>query len=147
MSEFVKGLFVTTVGLWAGAGIFFSMVTLPTLFLNLETSAAGQTAALLFPGYYAFGLGVGSLLLIAVLLLLRSGTRAWYAVVFAVALALSCQAYAASSVRPRMSELRGDPGGIGEFQRLHRLSVRLNAVVLVVTVTLLGASARLIKTR
>ena len=57
---------MTAAGLWAGAGIFFSLVTLPTLFMNMDTSDAGRTAALLFPGYYAFGLAAGAMLLVAV---------------------------------------------------------------------------------
>lgn len=143
MKNFAKGLFVTSAGLWAGAGVFFSLAILPTLFVNLETADAGRTAALLFPGYYAFGLAAGTLLLAAVTLLARSERR-WYGVALAVVLALACQIYAAASVRPRMSELRGVASGVEEFQRLHRTSVRLNAVVLAITVALLAASTKLI---
>lgn len=143
MKNFAKGLFVTSAGLWAGAGVFFSLAILPTLFVNLETADAGRTAALLFPGYYAFGLAAGTLLLAAVTLLARSERR-WYGVTLAVVLALACQIYAAASVRPRMSELRGVASGVEEFQRLHRTSVRLNAVVLAITVALLAASTKLI---
>lgn len=145
MHDFAKGLFVTSTGLWAGAGIFFSLVMLPTFFLNMETAEAGRAAALLFPGYYAFGLGAGALLSLSVGLLARTGGRVWHGVALAVALALACQAYAAFDVRPKMSELRGAPSGVEEFQRLHRLSVRLNGVVLIVTCGLLAASAKLIE--
>ena len=147
MSDFARGLFVTSVGLWAGAGIFFSLVTLPVLFMNLETADAGRTAALLFPGYYAFGLGAGALSLVAAVMLGRSGGRVWHGVALAMVLALACQLYATASVRPRMSELRGVPTGVEEFQRLHRVSVRLNTVVLVVTFALLAAGAKLIDRR
>jgi hypothetical protein len=143
MSDFAKGLFVTSIGLWAGAGMFFSLVTLPTLFMNMETTEAGRTAALLFPGYYAFGLAAGALSLVAVVLLARSGGNGWYGVMFAVVLALACEGYATASVRPRMSELRGMPTGVEEFQRLHRVSVRLNTGVLILTFGLLAASAKL----
>lgn len=147
MNDFTRGLFVTSAGLWAGTGIFFSLVTLPTLFMNLETAEAGRTAALLFPGYYAFGLGMGVLSLTAAVFLARDGGRVWYAVAIAVTVALACQAYATASVRPRMSELRGVPTGVEEFQRLHRVSVRLNTVVLVVSFSLLAGSAKLISRR
>jgi hypothetical protein len=143
MDHFTRGLFVTSMGLWAGAGIFFSAVTLPTLFMNMEPTDAGRIAALLFPGYYAFGLGAGALSLVAAGILSRSGGRVWYGVAFAVALALACQAYATASVRPRMSEIRGVASDVAEFQRLHRVSVRLNAVVLVLTSGLLATGARL----
>jgi hypothetical protein len=147
MSDFARGLFVTSAGLWAGAGLFFSLVTLPTLFMNMESAEAGRNAALLFPGYYAFGLGAGVLSLLAAAILARSGNRRWYGVALAVAVALSCQAYATTSVRPRMSELRGVPTGVAEFQRLHRVSVRLNTVVLIVSFALLAGSAKLIDRR
>jgi hypothetical protein len=147
MNDFARGLFVTSAGLWAGAGIFFSLVTLPTLFMNMESADAGRTAALLFPGYYAFGLGAGALLLAAVAILARGAGRYWYAVALAIMLGLACHAYATASVRPRMSELRGLPTGVEEFQRLHRVSVHLNTVVLIVSFALLGGSAKLLDRR
>jgi hypothetical protein len=142
MSHFSRGLFVTSVGLWAGAGIFFSLVVLPTLFIHMESADAGRIAALLFPAYYAFGIGTGVLSLLAAAMLARSREPA-----LAVVLALACQGYATASIRPKMHELRGMPTGVEEFQRLHRLSVRLNSVVLVVSGGLLLASAKLIGRR
>jgi 4-amino-4-deoxy-L-arabinose transferase-like glycosyltransferase len=115
--------------------------------MNLETAEAGRTAALLFPGYYVFGLGAGALLLAAAAILARGGGRRWYGVALAVTIALACHAYATASVRPRMSELRGVPTGIEEFQRLHRVSVRLNTVVLIITFGLLCGSAKLLDRR
>lgn len=142
-------LFIVALGLWAGAGVFFSGVVLPTLFLNLESSAAGQTAALLFPGYYGFGLVAGVLLLCASCWLARGGTRAWRAIVAAIVVAWACQLYAGFSIRPRMAELRGQATGAGavEFQELHRLSVRLNAVVLIATLGVLVSSASVLSKR
>ena len=137
--------FLVALGLWTGAGVFFSAVVLPTLFLNLETSAAGQTAALLFPGYYLFGIVGGAIVLAAAMLLARGSATAWRVVVAALALAWACQLYAGLSIRPRMAELRGHEASVTEFQKLHRLSVRLNGVVLVATLGVLVASAALIE--
>jgi len=143
MSHFARGLFVTSIGLWAGAGIFFSLVVLPTLFIHMEPADAGRIAALLFPGYYAFGIGAGILSLTAASMLARSGKRIWLGVALAVVLALACQGYATASIRPKMHALRGVSTGVEEFQHLHRLSVRLNAVVLIVTCGLLLTSTKL----
>jgi hypothetical protein len=140
-------LFLLTLGLWAGAGVFFSGVVLPTLFLNLESSAAGQTAALLFPGYYAFGIAAGALLLCAACWLARGGARAWRIIVAAIAIAWACQLYAGLSIRPRMAELRGQPDGTAKFQDLHKLSVRLNGVVLIATLGVLVSSASVLSKR
>lgn len=140
----MRALFVTAVGLWAGATVFFSAVVLPSLFLRLETAAAGQTAALLFPGYYAFGLITAcAAALAAGYHALAAGGRAWRVVLFALVVALGCQAYAEFGIRPQMSALRGRPDGVSEFQRLHRLSVRLNAFVLLVSLTSLAGAAGL----
>ena len=125
--------------------MFFSGVVLPTLFLELETSVAGQTAALLFPGYYAFGIGTGAVVLVASAALARGGQGAWKLAVLAVVLAFACQLYAGLSIRPRMAALRGDPGGVTEFQALHRLSVRLNTIVLLSTIGVLCASGSLLR--
>ena len=133
--------FFVTLGLWAGAVVFFSMVVLPTLFIKLETTVAGHTAALLFPGYYAFGIALGALSLVAACLLARAGAGPWRWAIVVLAVAWACQLYAGLSVRPRMGELRGVESGVTEFQRLHRLSVRLNGVVLVGTLGVLFASA------
>jgi hypothetical protein len=139
--------FLVTLGLWTGAGVFFSTIVLPTLFINLESTVAGQTAALLFPGYYAFGIALGAILLGTACLLGRDGGRGWRIVIVALAVAWACQLYAGLAVRPRMSALRGEVSGVEEFQRLHRLSVRLNAIVLIGTVGVLVASASLINKR
>jgi hypothetical protein len=139
--------FLLALGLWTGAGVFFSAVILPTLFLNLETSAAGQTAALLFPGYYVFGIVAGAIVLAGSALLARGNGTAWRVVVAAIAIAWACHLYAGLSIRPRMAELRGQEAGVAEFQRLHRLSVRLNGVVLVATLGVLVASASLLEKR
>ena len=147
MGTFMKRLFVTSIGLWAGTAVFFSGVVLPTLFVGLETTVAGATAALLFPGYYAFCLAVGCSATVAAAYFARAWGRAWRGVLFALVVAMGCQAYAAGEIRPRMSELRGSIDGVSEFQRLHRLSVRLNAVVLLVTTGILIASGTLLERR
>ncbi len=139
--------FLVALALWTGAGIFFSAVVLPTLFINLETVAAGQTAALLFPGYYAFGIGAGAVATLAAVALARGGSTAWRYVIAALALAWACHLYAGLSIRPRMATLRGQEAGVVEFQRLHRLSVRLNGVVRVATLGVLVASAGLLERR
>jgi hypothetical protein len=140
-------LFLVTLALWVGAGVFFSGVVLPTLFLNLESSSAGQTAALLFPGYYSFGIAAGALLLLAACWLARDGARAWRIIVAAIVVAWACQLYAGLSIRPRMAELRGQPSGTEEFQDLHKLSVRLNGVVLIATLGVLFSSASVLSKR
>jgi hypothetical protein len=122
-----------------------SLVVLPMLFINMETSVAGGVAALLFPVYYWTGLAGSALLLIAASALGRSGAPKWRAVVAAVIVMLVCQAYAEFSIRPRMAAIRGVDSEVAEFQSLHERSVRLNGVVLAAGVLLVLGSGVLLR--
>lgn len=147
VSGFMRALFITSTGLWAGSGVLFSAVVLPSLFLNLETSDAGRIAALLFPGYYLFGVVLGLAVIASAAYFAKVGARRWRVVLVAATIATACHGYAALDLRPRMVELRGDPHGTVEFQRLHKLSVRLNGVVLIVSIGLLVGAANLVERR
>jgi hypothetical protein len=106
MTTAMRTVFILGLVICVGSTLFMSLVVLPMLFINMETSAAGGVAALLFPVYYWTGLGGAFLLLVASLALGRSGGRGWRAVTGAVMVMLVCQAYAEISIRPRMGEIR-----------------------------------------
>jgi len=129
--------------IWVGSTLFFSGYVLPTLFVRLDRSQAGEIASLLFPGYYWIGTVLGAVLLACCLWLVkRSGPR-WLAPSAIVAVMLGCTAYAAFVVHPQIAPLRGVAEQQSEFDALHRLSVRLNAVVMVGGVLLvLGGGGR-----
>jgi H+/Cl- antiporter ClcA len=150
----IDSVFVTTLSGWLGSAVFFSAVILPTLFINLEPAAAGEIAALIFPFYYRFGLACGLLLLVACVVAARRETATagtvrgrWWAAVATVALMLLCQAYAEFVIRPDMSEIRGLADAKPAFDALHRLSVRLNAVVLAGGLALAAGSGLLLGRR
>jgi hypothetical protein len=141
----MRTVFILGLVICVGSTLFMSLVVLPMLFINMETSAAGGVAALLFPVYYWTGLGGAFLLLVASLALGRSGGRGWRAVTGAVMVMLVCQAYAEISIRPRMGEIRGVDSAVAEFQSLHERSVQLNTVVLVAGVLLVLGSGVLLR--
>jgi len=145
MTTAMRTIFVLGLVVCVGSTLFMSLVVLPMIFINMETSAAGGVAALLFPAYYWTGLGGGLLLLLASVMLARSGGRTWRYVVAAVVVMLACQAYAQFSIRPEMAGLRGVDSAVGEFQRLHKLSVALNNVVLIGGVLLVMGSGALLR--
>jgi len=133
----IDSVFVTSLAGWLGSAVFFSAVVLPTLFINLESAAAGEIAALLFPFYYRFGLACGFVLLgSCVLAGIREtasgefGPRRWWTAAIIVTVMLLCQGYAEIVIRPEMSDIRGVVDAKPTFDALHRLSVRLNSVVL-----------------
>ena len=145
MTTAFRTIFILGLVIWVGTTVFLSLVIMPTLFMNLETSEAGGIAALLFPPYYLTGLAGGLLMLGAGVVLARNGGRAWRYAVGAVVIMFACQAYAHWVVRPDMAEIRGVESATGEFQRLHKTSVRLNAVVLVGGLALVGFSGVLLR--
>ena len=154
MRTLIDSVFVTTLSGWLGSAVFFSAVVLPTLFINLEPAVAGEIATLIFPLYYRFGLACGLILLGACVVAARHETTTagsvrvgWWAAVATVALMLLCQAYAELVIRPEMSEIRVLADARPAFDALHRLSVRLNAVVLAGGLALAAGSGFLLGRR
>jgi len=140
-----RTLYVLALAGWIGASFFFSMVVLPTLFINMESAEAGAVAALLFPGYYYYGLACAAVLLAACAFLAHRVGRGWRAALAVAVVMIACQAYAAGVILPRMAEIRGIQPERVEFDDLHRLSVRLNAVVLIGGLALLLAAPKMVE--
>lgn len=140
-------LFVAATGLWIGAAVFFSGGVLPLLFVNLEPSEAGRVAALLFPAYFRAGLATGVVAAVTACRLARGGGRLWRAAAGLLLAMTLAQGWSALVVHPEMAAIRGVAGREDRFQQLHRLSVRLNAVVLVGGMLLMAAGGWLLTVR
>jgi uncharacterized membrane protein len=140
-----RTVFILGLVIWVGTTLFLSLVVMPTLFMNMEPSEAGTVAALLFPPYYVTGLVGGLVLLTAACFLAKRGGRGWRYAIAAVVVMFICQAYAHFAVRPQMVAIRGDESVVSEFQRLHKISVQLNGVVLIGGLALVCASGVLLR--
>ena len=140
-------LFVAMLGVWIGSVLFYSGVVLPLLFTSLERSEAGNVAALIFPYYYWVGSAAGVVLTSVIAVMARAGGRWWRASAAAAVVMLACQLYAAFVVHPGMAEVRGVEALAARFDQLHHLSVRLNSVVLLGGVLLMGGSGLLLRQR
>jgi hypothetical protein len=140
-------VFVTALALWTGAAAFFSGGVLPILFLNLETSEAGRIAAMLFPAYFRAGLVAGVIATLAAAWIARLAGRRWVAVAGLLAAMTLAQGWSALVVHPQMAVIRGVAGEEARFQQLHKLSVRLNSVVLVGGALILAATGVLLAAR
>ena len=143
-------LYLLTLGCWLGAIVFFSFVTAPIIFTRLPIAEAGKVVAGIFPRYYALGYAMGIVALaFAVYFAATRGPRLWWSgAALALAIALVLTFYAGAVVRPRIDSIRTvaeaanpDPTRKAEFDRLHRLSVILNGVVMLLDVVALAASA------
>jgi hypothetical protein len=150
MQRTFSSLFISSLVIWIGAALFFSLVVLPTLFMNLERANAGTVAALLFPAYFRLGAAAGGVLLATTLLIARhagSSGRTWKLASGVVAAMLTCQLYATFVVHPEIDSIRGIESSQSRFDTLHKRSVRLNGVILLGGVGLVVCSGWLFDRR
>jgi hypothetical protein len=140
-------LFVTSLALWIGAAVFFSAGVLPVIFTSLAPSEAGGIAALLFPVYFRAGLAVAVVACAAAARIASARGGRWKGVLALLVLMTLAQGGSAVVLHPEMSRIRGVEAEVARFQQLHQLSVRLNGVVLLGGVLLLGASGFLLTRR
>jgi len=139
MQAIVKWLYLAALIVWVGEVVFFSFVVAPALFRTLPTGDAGRAVGAVFPIYYRLGSICGAVLLLTSLFLLSgAAARGWWALNSTLAaIMLASTLYAGLVVQPRATELRPqihDPAAPAaakeEFDRLHRVAVQLNGVVL-----------------
>ena len=138
MLAFVKWLYLWALMVWIGEVVFFSFVVAPAIFRTFPADA-GRAVGAVFPIYYAVGYVCGAVLFLGSVVLLRGATaRGWWVVNAALAaVMLASTLYAGVVIQPRASALRpqihdptAPPSAKEEFDRLHRLAVQLNVVVL-----------------
>ena len=121
-----------------------------TLFSRLPVPDAGKVVGAIFPYYYIAGYVAGAIgVVLAIYFAVGGRGRGWWicsAVLLAGALALTV--YAGAVVRPKIDTVRSvseeanpDPARKAEFDTLHRLSVQLNGVVMVLDLIALLATA------
>lgn len=144
MLRIVEFLFLLAIGTWVGTIIFFSFFAAPALFAGLDRELAGRAVTLIFPRYYWLGSACGAVALAAgVWLGMRRG--AWPAglviQLLLLAVMLGGNLYAGLNLQGRVHEAKVRVEAAQQeaeraaheasFRRLHRLSVQLNASVLV----------------
>ena len=133
---------------WVGSVLFFSFAVAPMIFRTLGAEAGGKFVRALFPRYYMWGAISGAIslpCLVQVALSFPEYRGPWVGVqAVGIMIATLIMLYAGNSLTPKINAARdaGPPGEV-TFNRLHRRSVRLNGVVLVIGLGLLVAfSAR-----
>ena len=139
-------IFLIAMTAWVGSVLFFSFAVAPIVFKVLGAEGGGKFVRALFPRYYAWGAACGSVALpslVAVPLAFPVMRGPWVGVqALAILSATLVMLYAGNSLTPAINAARDSgPSGRGRFDRLHRRSVRLNAVVLVIGLGLLIAFA------
>jgi len=135
-------VYVIALTAWVGSILFFSFGVAPIIFTVLGSENGGKFVRALFPTYYAWGAIAGAIALPAFVAVplcypeYRGGTIAIQSMVILAGTLIML--YEGNSLTPAINAAR-DAGAEGQerFKKLHRRSVRLNALVLVIGVGLL----------
>ena len=131
---------------WVGSILFFSFGVAPVIFRVLGAEAGGRFVRVLFPRYYAWGVVSSGIALPAFLgaPLSFPEYKGWWVGVQAFLILGSTLTflYCANSLTPAVNAAR-DAGaeGADRFNRLHRRSVRINSLLLLVGIVLLATQA------
>jgi uncharacterized membrane protein len=131
---------------WVGSILFFSFGVAPVIFKVLGAEAGGKFVRALFPRYYLWGAVAGAIALpamVGVPLCFPELRRPMVGVLATINIVgVLIMLYAGNSLTPAINAARdAGPARQQEFDRLHRLSVRLNGLVLVLGLGLLVAFA------
>jgi hypothetical protein len=134
---------IACVAAWLGIMAFFSFAVAPIAFALVERAAAGRGVAAILPRYYATGLGLCAVALVACVALTVSGRdgRARHLVAAALcALMLATLGWTAAVVTPAAEDARRARDDV-RFARAHRASVQLNGLAMILALGVLVAEA------
>lgn len=139
-------IFLIAMAAWVGSVLFFSFAVAPMIFSTLGDEAGGRFVRALFPRYYMWGAISAAVALpcvVQVPLSFPEYRGPWVGVqALAIIAAALMMLYAGNVLTPAINAARdAGPDGEARFHRLHRRSVQLNAVVLVIGIGLLIAFA------
>ncbi len=154
MGNVLRFLYLLALVVWIGAIIFFSFVGAPSTFQAVPVDVAGKVVTKILPRYYLLGHVAGIVALVS-FLGLAGMSGEWRALkvlnILLLAGMLGTGLYAGTVLAGQVTEIRQQMGNTegaqakpevkAEFDRLHRLSVILNAVVLFVGLVVLLITA------
>ncbi len=148
MNTLINFIHLTALVCWIGSVVFFSFFTAPAVFKTLEREKAGELIGAIFPRYYMIGYVCGVLVFATLAVKLP---QLLHAKMVCLLIMATCTAYAGTVIRPRAAELKvaiksaaegADKESLeAEFRSVHTWSVRLNATVLFLGLTLLWFTA------
>jgi uncharacterized membrane protein len=146
MNIFLRTVEFLALGLWLGADVFLSFVVAPGAFQVL--ASRDQAGAMV--GFALARMHWGGIICGALFLLTRAARVRWFSALaspaaLCVVIMMAATLVSQYTVSPRMAALRMRMGSIeatgadssllGEFSRLHTMSVSLESVVLIAGIT------------
>jgi len=126
------------IGITLGAMLFFSACVAPLVFMRLEPAIAGRFIRALFPWYYGFGIagsGIATMLCVGV-----APMAAALSLATAIGFLLATQVLMPSINAARDAAMT-DQAAARRFDRLHRASVLLNGVQVLLLLAAFAAAA------
>ena len=139
-------VYVIALAAWVGAILFFSFGVAPIIFRVLGAESAAKFVRALFPRYYAWGVGATAIALPALVCgpltypELRGKSVGVQAILIVAGLLIML--YCGNSLTPAINAARdAGPEQAARFDRLHKRSVQLNGVALLLGLGLLAAFA------
>lgn len=142
----LESVYLVALCAWVGAILYFSFGVAPIIFRVLSADQAAKFVRALFPRYYAWGTYCGAIALAAYIGGVMTHPELRGPRVLATALPLLIgtliMLYCGNALTPAINAARdAGPEQKAKFDRLHKLSVRLNSVVLLAGLALLVAFA------
>ena len=122
---------IIIISIWSGTIIFFSAVVAPTVFKSLDEKDAGVFLRAFFPKYYIFGIVLG-LISIIYLLLNPVHSHLLYSII-----AMTLLTILGRMSIPIINKAR-DTNNEQAFKRYHLISVMMNVLTLVIGIIILG---------
>jgi Domain of unknown function (DUF4149) len=153
MNTILRFLEVFALGTWLGGILYLSFAVAPGAFGTLGSrDQAGALVGLVLGRLHVFGVIAGIVYLVVAVALARSPAALSRPAALAVILMVALTAVSQWGVSPRMAALRTEMGSVdrtpvesplrAEFDRLHRISVRLEGSVLLLGIAALFLSVR-----
>jgi len=149
MQQIINFIHLLSLVCWIGGIAFFSFFTAPAVFKTLDRPTAGKLIGVIFPRYYFLGYLCSTLLLITYLLGVEAVSTWKLGLILVIILGTFI---AGMIVQPKARNLKIKIKSSSseadrnthekKFQKLHSLSVRLNATVLLAGLVLLWLTAR-----
>ena len=131
-----SGLLLWVVGALVGSMLFFGIVVAPIVFRALPTDAAGDFLRALFPNYYLWGIALA--VIAAAIAAVSDWASSALCVLIAVMFGCARQWLMPKINLSRDAALGGDRTASVRFDKLHRLSVLINGLQLLLLLVIAG---------
>jgi uncharacterized membrane protein len=156
MTVTIKFIHLLALIVWLGGMAFFSFIVAPSIFSALPTETAGNVVAAIFPKYWLIGYVCSGIILITLIVLgFFEKTFPVIRILIVVLMAVTTL-YAGVVVGGKAREIKShirviEDGAektllMAKFRTLHRRSVTLNSIVMILGITFTFITARQLRT-